>query len=231
MLTTSKMFLWERAMEYKYNKENGEHIDILDNKVSGLKRPLYDAIALRSNIGQIPDEIQKENWTLYRYYLADSILLNGRETYVIGFRKTNITFSRKRKYSGYIYIDKENYAVAKIEDHGKDKTDMEHISIWKLINKSWFLEKEYMKSRIGGITFKDHDKKKKFNSYLYIENNYFNFKVPSNNLTPEDFKGYTYSIKILQVRSFLNIAKTISTNGIIIPITKWIAFLKPKSRI
>lgn len=72
---------------------------------------------------------------------------------------------------------------------------MEHISIWKLINKSWFLEKEYMKSRIGGITFKDHDKKKKFNSYLYIENNYFNFKVPSNNLTPEDFKGYTYSIK------------------------------------
>ena len=64
---------------YKYNKKNGEHIDILDNKVSGLKRPLYDAIALRSNIGQIPDEIQKENWTLYRYYLADSILLNGRK--------------------------------------------------------------------------------------------------------------------------------------------------------
>ena len=105
---------------------------------------------------------------------------------------------------------------------------MEHISIWKLINKSWFLEKEYMKSRIGGITFKDHDKKKKFNSYLYIENNYFNFKVPSNNLTPEDFKGYTYSIKILQVRSSLNIAKTISTNGIIIPITKWIVFKAKK---
>lgn len=79
-------------MEYKYNKENGEHIDILDNKVSGLKRPIYDAIALRSNIGQIPDEIQKENWTLYRYYLADSILLNGRETYVIGFRKLILHF-------------------------------------------------------------------------------------------------------------------------------------------
>ncbi|AQX07645.1 hypothetical protein [Elizabethkingia ursingii] len=195
MLTTSKMFLWERAMEYKYNKEQGEHIDILDNKVSGLKRPLYDAIALRSNIGQIPDEIQKENWTLYRYYLTDSILLNGRETYVIGFRKTNITFSRKRKYSGYIYIDKENYAVAKIEDHGKDKTDLEHISIWKPINNSWFLEKEYMKSRIGSIPFKNKDSKKRFNSYFYIENNYFDFKVPDNKLTPDDFKGYTYAIK------------------------------------
>ena len=195
VLMDSKMFLWERALEYKYNQKDGEHIDILDNKVSGLKRPIYDAIALRSNIGQIPDEVQKENWALYRYFLAESIMLNGRETYVIGFRKTGTTPTKRRLYSGYIYIDKENYAIAKIEDLGIDKTDMEHISVWKPISKSWFLEKEYMRVRIGSITFKNNKKKKRFSSYFYIDNNYFDFNVPATNLTPEDFEGYTYTVK------------------------------------
>lgn len=73
-------------MEYKYNKENGEHIDILDNKVSGLKRPLYDAIALRSNIGQIRMKYKRKTGhyiaiilQIQSFSMAEKLMLSGLE--------------------------------------------------------------------------------------------------------------------------------------------------------
>jgi hypothetical protein len=36
----SKLFLWERAQEFLYSKKYGEKINILDNRISGLKQPI-----------------------------------------------------------------------------------------------------------------------------------------------------------------------------------------------
>ena len=73
LMTTSKLFLWERASEFLYSKKYGEKVNILDNRVAGLKQPVYEMLALRSNRNKIPKEIQEENRTLYRYFLTDSI--------------------------------------------------------------------------------------------------------------------------------------------------------------
>ncbi|NAW50890.1 hypothetical protein GNY06_05715 [Elizabethkingia argentiflava] len=195
-LTQSKIFLWERVLEYKFSKRYGENVDILDNRISGLKQPIYDAMVLQSNIEQIPDEIKKENWILYRYFLIDSIQYQGRDTYVIGFRKKSTPPSHEGPYNGYLYIDQKSYAVAKIENKNNDKGDIENISIWQPIHNSWFLERKYMKVRVGSIGFgKVKKKKKKFGKYLYMENVYFDFEIPSDDLSRKDFKGYNYHVK------------------------------------
>ena len=83
LMTSSKLFLWERASQYLFSQKYGEKINILDNRVSGLKQPIYEMISLRSNRNQIPREIREENRTLYRYFLTDSIDIDGRKNYVI----------------------------------------------------------------------------------------------------------------------------------------------------
>lgn len=50
----SKLFLWERAMQFLYSKKYGEKTNILDNRISGLKNPVYEMLALRSNRDKIP---------------------------------------------------------------------------------------------------------------------------------------------------------------------------------
>lgn len=69
VIKDSKMFLWERAMQFLYSKQYGEKVNILDNRISGLKNPVYEMLALRSNRDKIPREILPENRSLYRYFL------------------------------------------------------------------------------------------------------------------------------------------------------------------
>ena len=59
IFSKSKLFLWERAQEFLYSKEYGEKINILDNRISGLKQPIYEMIALQqSNRDQLPTQWQ-----------------------------------------------------------------------------------------------------------------------------------------------------------------------------
>lgn len=103
-ITESKFFLWERAQNFLYSEKYGEKVKVLDHRISGLKEIPYEILALTSSNGnREPREIKKENRALYRFFLADSIQIEGRPTYVIRFR----TAGKKktpRKYNGYIYI-------------------------------------------------------------------------------------------------------------------------------
>lgn len=144
----SKLFLWERAMEFLYSKKYGEKVNILDNRISGLKNPVYEMLALRSNRDKIPREILPENRSLYRYFLTDSIEIEGRMNYVIRFRQVDYKVPiNRRKYNGYLYIDKDSYAIKKIESNSKVKSDGNITSIWVPINDKWFLKQKTSRSK------------------------------------------------------------------------------------
>ncbi|NPA08329.1 MAG: hypothetical protein GXO46_05025, partial [Chlorobi bacterium] len=52
--TESQLFLWEKATEYKYSKSFGEKTNIIDNRMSGFKNPIYEALAINiSNLDRI----------------------------------------------------------------------------------------------------------------------------------------------------------------------------------
>ena len=206
----SKLFLWERAMEFLYSKKYGEKVNILDNRISGLKNPVYEMLALRSNRDKIPREILPENRSLYRYFLTDSLEIDGRMNYVIRFRQVDYKVPiNRRKYNGYLYIDKDSYAIKKIESNSKVRSDGNITSVWIPINDKWFLKTENLKIKMGVSEFATVEKKpnenseekkarldqvKKFGNYAYLKADYFDFKTPVE-LKSSQFNGYTMSVK------------------------------------
>ena len=206
LVGSNKMFLWERASEFLYSKKFGEKINILDNRVSGLQQPLYEMMALRSNRNKVPREIQEENRSLYRYFLTDSIEIDGRKNFVIRFRQVDYKKTINiRKFNGYIYVDTETYGLKKIESNSKKRSEGSITSIWKPIDNKWFLSKENFKFRMGSTVFdqKKEDKKdkkevkkdrKKFGNYVYMMADYFDFKSPID-VEKKDFSGYTMDVK------------------------------------
>jgi len=205
----SKMFLWERASQINYSKKYGEKINVLDNKVSGLKEPIYELIAFRSNRNQIPKEIKEENRNLYRFFLTDSIEIDGRENYIIRFRQVGNNNSRtQNKYTGYLYVDKQTYGLKKIQSNSKMPNEGAITSVWVPVDKKWFLLKEDYKLKVNNTLLnlnlgsgknnknkeKDRNDSKKFGTYAYATADYFNIHTPVE-FKAEDFKGYTLSVK------------------------------------
>lgn len=202
MLSESKLFLWERASDYKFSKSNGEKITVLDNRISGVKEPLYELMTLRSNRNQMPKEVREENRSLYRYFLTDSIEIEGRKNYVIRFRQVNYrTTIQRRKYNGYLYVDAQTYALKKIESNSKVKSDGSITSIWDLHFGKWFLTHENLKVKLGAANFdteSSEDSKKeeakKFGTYVFLTSDYFDFNSPID-VKSKDFKGYTMAVE------------------------------------
>ena len=206
IFSKSKLFLWERAQEYLYSKKFGEKVNILDNRISGLKQPIYEMIALQGNRDKIPDQIKPENRGLYRFYLTDTIEVDGRKNFVIRFREVSYKKSAKRrKFSGYLYIDTDTYGIKKIESISKDKNDGNISSTWTFFNHKWFLSEESVKLRMSRMMMTNtespensehHPKnhKKSFGTYAYLSSKYFDYESPIEE-NPEDFKGYTFTVK------------------------------------
>ncbi|MCU7613224.1 hypothetical protein N0B16_02145 [Chryseobacterium sp. GMJ5] len=206
IFSKSKLFLWERAQEFLYSKKYGEKVNILDNRISGLKQPIYEMIALQGNRNRIPSQIKQENRGLYRFYLTDTIEIEGRENYVIRFREVNYKKSaKKRKFSGYLYIDTETFGIKKIESIGKNENEGNITSTWTFFRNKWFLSEESVKLRMSRMMMEDEGKpekaeqhskkdKKSFGTYAYLNSKYFDYESPIKE-DPSDFKGYSIAVK------------------------------------
>ena len=204
----SQFFLWEKATEHKFSKKYGDKTNILDNRISGFPNPIYEALAINiSYLNRIPRQIKPENRNVYRYYLNDTIEIDGRKTYVIKFKEiTNKQKQNPRKFNGKIYIDAESFGLKKLETNSKKLNEGNGTIIWKPINNKWFLESENLKTKMGYNSFetskkdslkKDEKQKyktKKFGNYLYVKNQYFDFKI-NEPQKAEDYKGYSLEVK------------------------------------
>lgn len=208
IFSKSKLFLWERAQEFLYTKKYGEKINILDNRISGLKQPIYEMIALQqSNRDQLPTQLKKENRGLYRFFLTDTVEIDGRKNFVIRFREVNFKNpDKKRKYNGAIYIDTATYGIKKIENFSKNKNDGIITSTWIYFNNKWFLAHETVKLKMSNMVMQEEDqkddfdekheksKKQSFGTYAFLTSRYFDYQSPTDN-DKNDFKGYTFSVK------------------------------------
>ncbi|SIQ60911.1 hypothetical protein SAMN05880574_1189 [Chryseobacterium sp. RU37D] len=207
IFSKSKLFLWERAQEFLYSKTYGEKINILDNRISGLKQPIYEMIALQqSNRDKLPDQLKQENRGLYRFFLTDTIEMDGRKNFVIRFREVNYKKpDKKRKYNGAIYIDTKTYGIKKIENFSKNKNEGIITSTWTFFNNKWFLARETVKLKMSNMKMQEEDKKhpeekhekkdkQSFGTYAFLSSKYFDYKSPAEN-DKKDFEGYTFTVK------------------------------------
>ncbi len=213
----SQMFLWEKATEYKFSQKFGEKTNIIDNRMSGFKNPIYEALAINiSNLDRVPRQLRPENRKLFNFYLSDTLQLDGRKTYVIKFKEIKDKKKQNpRKFNGKIYVDSETYALKKFESANKKRNEGDIVSVWKPINGKWFLDYEDIKLKMGDQTFNTSKKdsvktdtlkkgqhlsdrqkynRKTFGNYLYVKNRFFDFDL-NEEQKAADFKGYSLEMK------------------------------------
>lgn len=149
IISKQHLFQTEKVSQYQF-ANNKLKETILGTKMAGFKQPVYEIIAFNLQSISIYDskyellETKYENPisnkapTDYFYKILDTVNIQGRDAYMIYFKN-----KQKRKSTGLegvLYIDKENFAVAKAVMRIKGVLDITGIHEFEYVSgeKMWF---------------------------------------------------------------------------------------------
>ena len=149
IISKQHLFQTEKVSQYQFSNSTLKET-ILGTKMAGFKQPVYEIIAFNLQSFSIYDSsyelfetkynspIANDALNDYNYKLLDSLIIDGRNTYMIYFKN-----KKKRKASGLegvLYIDQNNFAVAKAVMRIKGVLDISGIHDFKYIpsDKLWF---------------------------------------------------------------------------------------------
>ncbi|OCB72608.1 CarboxypepD_reg-like domain-containing protein [Flavobacterium glycines] len=116
------LFQTEKVSQFQFSNNKLKET-ILGAKMAGLKQPLYEIIAFNLQSFSIYDSkyelfetkynspIAQDALKDYNYKLLDTVAVNGRNAYMIYFK--NKKKSKAKGLEGILYIDQNNFAVAK----------------------------------------------------------------------------------------------------------------------
>ncbi|TRX01251.1 DUF5686 family protein [Flavobacterium gawalongense] len=216
------LFQTEKVSQYQFSNAKLKET-ILGTKMAGFKQPVYEIIAFNLQSFSIYDSsyelfetkynspIANDALKDYNYKLLDSLIIEGRNTYMIYFKN-----KKKRKASGLegvLYIDQNNFAVARAVMRIKGVLDISGIHDFKYIpNDDLWLPSDntfkIVKGKndddikiLGGTVQFDGDIKKDFkrrkkeaSDYTYLLSQSNNFDVHYN--TPIQIKKSSIAIEI-----------------------------------
>lgn len=149
IISKQHLFQTEKISQYQFGNHKLKET-ILGTKIAGFKQPIYEVIAFNLQSISIYGakyelfETKYENpisngaTSSYNYKLLDTVNIKGRDTYMIYFKN-----KQKRKSSGLegvLYIDQENFAVAKAVMRIKGVLDISGIHEFEYVpsEKIWF---------------------------------------------------------------------------------------------
>ena len=209
IISRQHLFQTEKVSQYQFGSNKLKET-VLGSKMAGFKQPVYEIIAFNLQSISIYDSkyelletkhespISNSALADYNYKLLDTVAIKGRNTYMVYFK------NKKRKSNaleGVLYIDQENYAVAKAVMRIKAVLDISGIhefeyvpseKIWIQSNTTFKIVKgkndEDIKILGGTIQFdadaeEDFEPRKKVASdftYLISESNNFDFHYNTN---------------------------------------------------
>jgi hypothetical protein len=212
IISKQHLFQTEKVSQYQFGNNNLKET-ILGTKMAGFKNPIYEVIAFNLQSISIYDnkyelfETKYENPisntapSSYNYKLLDTVNIKGRETYMIYFKN-----KQKRKSSGLegvLYIDQENFAIAKAVMRIKGVLDISGIHEFEYVpnEKIWFQSNTTFKivkgkndddiKILGGTIQFDGDvednfepRKKSASDFTYLLSESNNFDIHYNTKTP-----------------------------------------------
>jgi hypothetical protein len=149
IISRQHLFQTEKVSQYQF-ANNKLKETVLGTKIAGFKNPIYEVIAFNLQSISIYDnkyelfETKYENPisngapASYNYKLLDTVNIKGRETFMIYFKN-----KQKRKASGLegvLYIDSQNFAIAKAVMRIKGVLDISGIHEFEYAptEKVWF---------------------------------------------------------------------------------------------
>ncbi|MFH7019006.1 DUF5686 family protein [Flavobacterium sp. FlaQc-47] len=212
IISKQHLFQTEKVSQYQFGNNKLKET-ILGTKMAGFKQPVYEIIAFNLQSISIYGakyelfETKYENpisngaSQSYNYKLLDTVNIKGRETYMIYFKN-----KQKRKASGLegvLYIDQENFAVAKAVMRIKGVLDISGIHEFEYVpsEKIWFQSNTTFKivkgkndddiKILGGTIQFDGDvednfetRKKSASDFTYLLSESNNFDIHYNTNTP-----------------------------------------------
>ncbi|MBF4486569.1 DUF5686 family protein [Flavobacterium sp. CSZ] len=212
IISKQHLFQTEKVSQYQFGNNKLKET-ILGTKMAGFKNPIYEVIAFNLQSISIYDnkyelfETKYENpisntaTSSYNYKLLDTVNIKARETYMIYFKN-----KQNRKSSGLegvLYIDKENFAVAKAVMRIKGVLDISGIHEFDYVpsEKIWFQSNTTFKivkgkndddiKILGGTIQFDGDvednfepRKKSASDFTYLLSESNNFDIHYNTKTP-----------------------------------------------
>ncbi|NDI97934.1 carboxypeptidase-like regulatory domain-containing protein [Flavobacterium sp. LaA7.5] len=203
------LYQTEKVSEFKFNKKQGLKENVLATRMAGFKQPLYEVIGLTlqsysvygNNIELVETKyagpLADDALFNYQYKILDTVAIDGRNVYVVYF--TPKREKKKRKLEGLLYIDSENYGIAKAIFRVKNVLDITSTHVFNY-NKElnlWFPDEKKLKIVKGNnkndikilgetIKFDGTDNSKKTNrekdasDYLYLISESVNFEQEYN---------------------------------------------------
>ncbi|MCD0470231.1 DUF5686 family protein [Flavobacterium sp. JAS] len=212
IISKQHLFQTEKVSQYQFGDHKLKET-VLGTKIAGFKQPIYEIIAFNLQSISIYDskyelfESKYENpisntaTSTYNYKLLDTVNIKGRETYMIYFKN-----KQKRKSSGLegvLYIDQENFAVAKAVMRIKGVLDISGIHEFEYVpsEKIWFQSNTTFKivkgkndddiKILGGTIQFDGDvednfepRKKSASDFTYLLSESNNFDIHYNTTSP-----------------------------------------------
>lgn len=155
LLSKQHLFQTEKVSIFQFQKPNVKET-VIGTKMAGLKEPIYEIIAFNLQSFSIYDNryelfetkynspISNSALLDYTYTLLDTTSIENRETYVVYYR--NKRKKNKAGLEGLLFIDAENYAVAKAVMRIRGVLDITAIHEFTYLEekKLWFhIKKEF----------------------------------------------------------------------------------------
>jgi hypothetical protein len=148
IISKQHLFQTEKISQYQFGNNKLKET-VLGTKMAGFKQPVYEIIAFNLQSISIYDpkyELLETKYESpisnnapgdYNYKLLDTVSIKGRDTYMVYFK-----YKQKRKsgLEGVLYIDKENFAIAKAVMRIKGVLDISgvHEFEYDSAEKIWF---------------------------------------------------------------------------------------------
>ncbi|QYJ69286.1 DUF5686 family protein [Flavobacterium litorale] len=222
LIEQQHIYQTEKVSEFKFNKKQGLKENVLATRMAGFKQPLYEVIGLTLQSYSVyanTIELVETNYAgplssnalkNYHYKILDTVAIDNRSVYVVFF--TPKRKRKSRKLEGLLYVDKENYGIAKAVFRVSNVLDITSTHIFKYDEglNLWFPSEKKLKIVKGDnkedikilgetITFdgsnKDNDKREKDASdYVYLLSESVNFEYEYN--IPVKIKNQSVGIEI-----------------------------------
>jgi hypothetical protein len=222
IVSKQHLFQTEKVSQYQFGNQKLKET-ILGTKMAGFKQPIYEILAFNLQSFSVYDSryelfetkynspIANDALNDYNYKLLDTIVIDGRRSYMIYFK--NKKKSKASGLEGVLYIDQSNFAVSKAIMRIKGVLDISgihefqyipHEEIWFPIRKTFKIVKGKNDDDIkilGGTVQFDGDVEKDFKArkktasdFTYLLSKTDNFDIQYN--TPLKIKQSYISVEI-----------------------------------
>jgi hypothetical protein len=213
LIKKQHLFQTEKVSQYQYSNSRIKET-ILGTRMAGFKQPVYEVLSFNLQSFSIYDSkyelfetkynspIAKNGLEEYNYKLLDTVAISGRKTYMVYFK--NKKKKKEAGLEGILYIDQNNYAVAKAIMRIKGLLDISGIHEFQYISGEdlWFPSQKKFKivkgvndddiKILGGTIQFDGDIEENLKPRKRVESDYIYLLSQTNNF---DFQ-YKTPVKI-----------------------------------